>query len=388
MRDINIKIKAAIFETMEKILPAKMFDFLWSKYYIWNVKRNSTEVSEESYYVKNKNGLKGPDYCIFRFGMRVGLFSVANQMLFCHEWAVKNNYIPLVYVESPDDFMQEKPRFNNAYMWESCFQQPELLDEAFNKGNVLVSSAGDIAAGLHGIFKEINGDARDHPVHARMQNYRKYYAGLNKLSQKAWIFKPEVEAEIEKVQSNLFHQGMRVIGVVLREEFSLEDSEMTDAERRLYKRHPKALSLEETYKLIVEYMSKWNCTHVLITTLYQESLEYFQEKLGDKVISIERKRISFNEQKHVIEKVAETLGETLEVINKGRYKEIVYEDKEGSISRTNEVSRSYLIEMAAVANCDYCMGVKCGGLIGACIMNGGKFKDLYIFEDRNNIQGY
>lgn len=382
MKDKNIR--AEIFSIVEKILPDKMFDFIWSKYSIWNIKRKSTGVSVNAYYVRNKNGLKKPNYCIFRFGWGRGLFSIANQMLFFYEWAIQNNYIPLVDTEFYDDFMQEKFGLNN--LWEHCFQQPESFEGAFHKGNVLVSAinGGDMLVALHSTCKAINGDSQDWSAHTQMQNYQEYYARLNKLSQKAWLFKPEIKEKIESIQKKLFHSGMCVLGVVLREEFGMNDNEMTEAQRDVYKKHPKALPLEESYKLIVEHMSKWNCTHIFVATEFQEGLEFFQEKFGSKVIFIERKRKSLNEFKQINNKISEVLlnnyGEKLE--------EVVREYEGWSKQKQEEITISYTVEMATIAKCDYCMGVKCSGLIAACILNGGKFKDLYIFEDSNNIQNY
>lgn len=365
---------------MEKILPDKAFDFLWSKYSIWNIKRNSAEVSANAYYVRNKNGLKKPNYCIFRFGSAQGLFLVANKMLFYYEWAVANDYIPLVDIEFNDDFMQEKFGLNN--LWEYCFQQPKSINDVFYEGNVLISAinGGDV---LRSTCKEINGNSHDWRVHAKAQGYREYYAKLNELSQKIWIFKPEVKAKIESIQKELFHPGMRVLGVVLREEFGRDDSEMTEAQRTIYKKHPKALSLEETYKLIIEYMLKWNCTHVLITTLFQESIEYFKERLGSKAIFIERERRNFNEFRQINIQTSEDI-----VNNHGENYKAICEYVTGLKQKREQITIGYAAEMAVVAKCDYCMGVKCSGMIAACILNGGKFKDLYIFEDSNNIQNY
>ncbi len=379
MKDKNIK--SIIFIMMEKIFPDKAFDFLCSKYSIWNIKRNSTEVSADAYYIRNKNGLKKPNYYIFRFGFGQGLFLVANKMLFYYEWAVANNYIPLIDVGFSDDLIQGKFGLNN--LWEYCFQQPKSINDAFCEGNVLVSAinGGDV---LRSTCKEINGNARDWRVHAKIQEWREYYAKLNQISRKIWIFKPEIKAKIESTQQKLFHPGMCVLGVVLREEFGRDDKEMTEAQRILYKKHPKALSLEETYKLILEYMTKWNCTHVLITTMFQESIEYFKEKLGSKVIYIERERRNFYDFNKKNARTAEEI-----VNNNGeKYSENLREHAGWSKQRHEQTAIGYAVEMATIAKCDYCMGVKCSGLIAACILNGGTFKDLYIFEDSNNIQDY
>lgn len=375
-------VKNFIYKTVEKILPDKVFDFLWSKYYIWSVKRNSTEGSNRAYYVRNKSGLKEPNYCIFRFSYRRGLFSVANQMLFCCEWAMKNNYIPLVNMEFPDVSMKGSYGHNDAWVWEACFQQPESLNEVFDKGNVLISdfNSGDIYTGLHSIFKEINGDSHDYAAHAQMQNYREYYAKLNKLSQKAWVFQPEIKSRIEKTCKELFRPGMTVLGVVLREPFGIDENKMTELLKSSFKNHPKALSLEETYKYVEEYMLRWNCTHVLITTIYSDSLEYFIDKMGDKVIFVDREREVFDDENILKSQEASMLGDW------EKYREI--NGQKNTPQARERRTKDYAVEMAAIAKCDYCMGVKCSGLTGACILNGGKFKDLYIFEDKNNIQNY
>ena len=374
------KKKDAIFRLIVKILPDKIFDFLWSKYYIWTIKRADVEVSDNAYYVRNKDGVKFPNYYIFRFSSGEGLFAVANKMLFYYEWAMANNYIPLADVEFKDDFMQGKFELNN--LWEHCFEQPEPLSEVFRKGNVLVSAinGGNV---LRSTCKAINGDPNDWYVHAKTWDYREYYARLNQLSQKAWIFRPEVKEKIESTQKELFKPGMRVLGVVLREEFGMDNNEMTETQKVIYKTHPKALSLEETYKLIVEYMIKWNCTHVLITTMFQESIEYFIDKLGSKVIFLERERRSLNEYEQENAKLLEVI-----VNNNGEKEKEAHEHIGWSKQMQEEKTISYTVEMATVAKCDYCMGVKCSGLIAACILNGGKFKDLYLFEDSNNIQRY
>lgn len=373
-------VKEIIYNSAKAVMPDKLFDFCWNKYYISNVKRNCTQISKDSYYVKNKSGLQGMDYCIFRFGPGMGIFAIANKMIFYYEWAVANNFIPLVDSEYDEDFLEGKFGENN--FWEYCFQQPESLGAAFEKGNVLVSgiNGGNI---LKSTCKKINSNSNDSCIHATSQGYREYYARLHEISQKAWKFRPEVEQKIERTVNELLKPDMRVIGVVLREEFGMNDAEMTEEQRLVYKSHPKALSLEETYELIVKYMEKWNCTHVLITTMFQESLEYFKNKLGSKVIFTQRKRKSFNEFKKINAKSCEDI-----IHNKGDNLKELHRNSGSDIAERKERMVNYVVEMGTIAKCNYCMGVKCSGLIGACILNGGRYEDIYVFEDRNEAQRY
>lgn len=374
------KIKETLYQCVKSIIPCRLFDFLWNKYYISNIKRNCTQLSPDSYYVKNENDINAPNYCIFRFGIGMGVFAMANKMLFYYEWAEKNGFIPLVDSEYEEDFL--KGEFGEDNLWEYCFCQFESVKQAFDKGNVLVSSINGGGV-LQSTCKKINNNVEDASVHAITQGYREYYAKLNRMSQTIWKFRPEVEQKIERTASELIKPDMRVVGVVLREEFGMNDAEMTEEQRSVYKSHPKALSLEETYDLIVKYMEKWNCTHVLITTMFQESLEYFKNKLGSKVIFTQRKRRSFNEFKEHSAKSCEAIIHNKE----DNLKEL---HRNSGWDRTEQKERmlSYVVEMGTIAKCNYCMGVKCSGLIGACILNGGRYEDIYVFEDKNGAQRY
>lgn len=374
------KIKETLYQCAKSIIPCGMFDFLWNKYYISNIKRNCTQLSPDSYYVKNENDINTPNYCIFRFGIGIGLFAMANKMLFYYEWAEKNGFIPLVDSEYEEDFL--KGKFGEDNLWEYCFCQPESVKQAFDKGNVLVSSINGGGV-LQSTCKKINDNVEDAYIHAKKEGYHEYYARLHEISKRVWKFSPEVEKEVERAITELFRPEMRVMGVILREEFG-KSTKMTEEQRAIYKSHPEALSIEETYQLIIEYMKKWNCTHVLITTMFQESLEYFKKKLGDKVIYIKRERKDYNKNFEAYVKTCEDI-----IKNNGRnIKKLHCENGWLDQKKRKEGAIGYAVEMSAVAKCNYCMGVACSGLTAACILNGGEFEDIYIFEDRNKCSRY
>lgn len=366
--------KKIIVRLVESIVPVGFWDFVWGKYYIWSIKRKGSEKNESGYYVKHK-GRNTPNYCVFCFREGLGLFAVANQMLFYYEWAVKNHYIPLVYAE-----YSAKGETKN--IWETCFVQPEDLKEVFDKGNVLVNgqNAGQV---LRGTCKKINGDPKDAYVHAKSQNYQEYYADLKKISEKVWKFKPDVEMKIENVARHIFKPGMRVMGVILREEFGMDEAELTPEQRAVYKKHPRALSLEETYRIITEYMAQWGCTHVLISTMFEESIHYFKDRLEDKVLYIDRMRRNYDTFKKDNAKLIACLTHRDNAeLRKWR------EEAQMTVDKEEQWNIEYATEVAIVAKCNCCMGVKCSGLIAACILNGGAFENLYVFKDENNIERY
>lgn len=373
------KSKELIYKMISCILPKEIRDCLWGKYYIWNVKRKGNKPSVDSYYIKNPKKTK-VNYCLFRFGMAQGLFAVANKMLFYYDWAIKNHFIPLVDMGYEENFIKGELSRNNK--WEYCFQQVETIDKAIDTGNVLVFSVNG-GMTLSSMCKIVNNDVNDANIHAKTENYQLYYSILNRISKDVWRFQPEVEKRIYEKSVELFKPGMRVLGVVLREEFGMKDTDMTQEQRMIYKMHPKSVSIEETLKNVLEYMEKWKCTHVLVTTVFQESLEFFQSKLGEKVIYVDRKRRSFEEYKKQNAQICEDI-----VKNGGNNIKKIH-DNEGITKRdVEEGTVNYLIEMAMISKCNFCMGVKCSGLIGACILNGGNFEGIYIFEDENSIVRY
>ena len=49
---------------------------------------------------------------------------------------------------------------------------------------------------------------------------------------------------------------------------------------------------------------------------------------------------------------------------------------------------TYTEEIIGLSKCDYLIAAKSSGSIAALAMNGGKYKDIYILPDKNNIERY
>ena len=63
-----------------------------------------------------------------------------------------------------------------------------------------------------------------------------------------------------------------------------------DSDTNLFANHPIMPRVEEILLVTKEYMKKWNCTKIFLSTQYQESLELFVKEFGENVIYLERER--------------------------------------------------------------------------------------------------
>lgn len=111
-----------------------------------------------------------------------------------------------------------------------------------------------------------------------------------------------------------------------------------------------------------------------LTTMFAESVSLFQEEFGkDIVFFVERKRESFD--------IVKKSDEWIEMGEKEIYH---YCKNDNLLERT----KKYGNEILTVANCQYFIGAKCSGTSAALAINGGKYKDIYILPDANNIKRY
>lgn len=371
-----MSIKEAVLDVGLKVLPVSWIDYAQGKRYIQLATKGKRQISKEAYYVNNKDG-KPVTYILFRVSIGNGLFANALRMLFYFDWAMKNGLTPLVVIGHKEKL--EVGEYWDDNEWEYCFEQSDIRD-VLEKENVIVCNI-DGGESRRQFCKYINNNFYDINIHAVQEYYREYYEKIANASTDMWNFNKDAKNVILRATNFVEKEDGRVLGVALREEFSLSDEEMSESQKAIYGRHPKALSLEDTLQLIYKYMEMWECEYVFISTMFQESMDYFIDKLQEKVIFTNRKRKSFAEYVENNKKICEDI-----VNNSSNNLGKLSDDYWKNQHRQNELD--YLEEVSALSTCDYCMGVKSSGLIAALAMNGGRYKDVYIFEDCNKVQRY
>ena len=365
-------IKNRVFELLEKKLQYDTYKSI-RIWYEHLTTRDKKHLYRAAYFHKKKKNAK-EKYCIIRL-QAPGLmtFAAAIQYIFVYEWAKNKGYIPVLDLEFEYNYMHN--RLGEDNVWEYTFEQPISVKEALQKDWVLVESINVGDKWLPQTCLDINGKADDHYLHAVQDNWRNYYRKVHQYIEPIWTFKEDILDKYKTKYADKI-RGENVLGVMLREAFSKEASEkITDTwAKECYNQHPMAPDIYSTIEIVKECMKRWKCQKILLCTAYEESLEAFQREFGERfVLYIERKRCSLN--------TMVTINDTIRM----DAEEICARVQENGM---DEIVRTYSYEVIALADCQYFIGAKCSGTSAALAINGGKYKDIYILPDANNIKRY
>jgi len=334
--------------------------------------RKNKDFYREAYFVSRKNSKK--KYCIFRLEIPYYmLFSAGNLYLYMYNWAIDKGMIPILDVEYTYDF--ERYRLGEKNIWEMIFEQPLTVKKALNEDWVLVESIGIENHYLKRTCRKINGRSEDYYIHVQQKNWRNYYSKIHLFVKKAWVFKESFLKEFDLEYGHYFKNDHKILGVSLRESFSEDAKKLRSnvTAKNVYLRHPLVPGIEETIELVKHYMNEWNCEKIFLATIMQESVDLFIQEFGDRVIVVDRCRQS-------IEIFKETQT-SLEMTSKEK-KEMNEEKK------VRESIKPYAKEVLALSYCDYLVAAKSGGTAAALSLNGGKYEDIYILQDRNKSKRY
>ncbi len=370
-------IKKNFFCWLEEKLPYEQYIMIRSRYYWLSTPSEWHEKYRFPYFLSKKKNA-GKKYCIFRYAEPgSSLFSSGLGHIFSYEWAVSKGYIPIVDIEYAYDFQKKCLGKNNE--WEYCFEQSMNIKEVIGQDWVLVEQVGRNGTWLEETCLDINGSRDDAMIHVMATNWKDYYKKVNQYIKKIWIFKESFLNEYRQECGCRIKQGDVVIGLFLREEFSVDVAkERTNkTARELYKKHPLTIGIHEIFELVKKYMEDWGCNKLFISTEIQDSLDLFLGEFGDKVIYVSRKRVRSSLYR-----------------NHDQYWDMDAEGKRDYDKKLNEMLNkkdktiAYAKEVYGLSLCDYLIAPKSSGTAAALALNGGKYRDICILPDFNNIERY
>lgn len=133
--------------------------------------------------------------------------------------------------------------------------------------------------------------------------------------------------------------------------------------------------IQEVLTIVKEYMSKWKCNKIFLSTVYRESIEIFKHEFGDDLLYLERRRASFEDV------LTQPDGWSMSE------KEIC-EYAASKVEDTKQIAIEYVEEVLGLSECDYLIAATSSGSIAALSLNGGKYKDIYILPDKNRVIRY
>lgn len=360
-------IEKVILKIMEAILPATTFDriVIWWRRKVNKVKGKYPEVA---FYKKKKAKKK---YCVVRYSLPTfGIMAAGIQYIFCYYKLLNRGYIPVLDLEY--EYSYRKERIGEHGIWDLCFEQTIAAKDVVKEKYVLVTGElYDYSADAK-ISDWLNGNKEDHFIHTKKDNFREYYAKANELTASIWKVKEALVKELDEEIGDCL-ENHRVLGVFLRENFSSERRYTNQADSEVFARHPLLPTVSETIELIKNNLKHWNFDKIYLSTIYEDSIMYFRKEFGDKVIAISRERFDINQK---------------QTFSFSNTEQDMYQEYCNDIQKKNNLTVAYVKDLVALSKCTYFMGGPSSGSAAALTMNGGKYEDIYILEDRRKIMRY
>lgn len=339
----------------------------WRKYVSKCKKYTDIEYMYGYWYHRDKKSAD-PIYFIFRFELPgTGIGSVANTMIFCYDWAIRNGVIPIIDLEGKGVY--EKGEVGEQNVWEYCFQQAMPIKEVIKQKNVYISCLGPTLSDRR-TCERINGDKRDVSIH--FVNRPAYYEMTKAIGDSFLKLQPVLHNNVtEYVIQNL--RGYNTLGVALREEFSLVHDETQNDNLQFYCNHPRVPNIKESISIVKKYFEEWKCEKIFLSTIYEESINEFTKVFGDKVIFLQRERQKLSEAKEFINDIWDNHGSN---------------EKTNSYFKTDEWYErtvTYIEEIYILVNCKNLIGAPSSVSALAATINGGEYNNMYFFEDFNHV---
>lgn len=369
------KLRNMLYAVTERVVPAAAFQKMWA-YYVKKNQKFDENRYENTYILSSKRGKK--QYFVFRYKFgHMGIVAVARSALMACEWAQRHKMIPIIDYEWGYIYEDNKLGIDN--MWESIFIPITPIEQVMKEDNVLVGFINDTYSDPY-IREKFTGSKDEPWLQFADENWREYYKKINVYAQKWWRFREDVLERFTDTYRKLFRSDMKILGIALREEFSLKKEEIKGT---LLEEHPHQLGIEEMIPLIKQYMEKWNCTHLFVTTQMEDSIRRFQEEFGDKLLFTDRGRVEFDKFK----KTRSITEKYIFKRPKEFYEWINSENECAKLAKENvwnkKVLLEYLEEIYGLSLCDCLLAGKSGGSYFACVWNGGKYDALEILPDDN-----
>lgn len=203
----------------------------------------------------------------------VGIFSDYIVFLRMIEDAIEKNYIPVVDRKTFKNVFFKAP--DDVNTWESFFEQPygyTLDDIDYGNMEVYVNHIGSVVSPVS-------------ILHCQEEAVIDYWRSI---ARKYIRFKPEIRTKLLKKQKELLGDK-RVLGVSIREGYM----KLNEKEPEKLKGHPVQASVDEMIEISKLHMEKWRCPYVFFTCQTSDTEKMFKEKFGDRAISLNRNRTSY-----------------------------------------------------------------------------------------------
>lgn len=323
------------------------------------------------YSYKIRGGRKNPDkfFYIFRYDVPAyGILAVARTMPDNLLWAKRNGYIPVVMLEYRWNYKRKELLNNNV--WDYFFQQPGgySLEEVLRSKNVLVGMLREHKGNMNTFISEDPGH---------------YFGKDAQLYSLCVRLNEDIKVKLEQYFKKLFENKHNILGVALREGFGVHAS----VGNQHAKKHAHSINIEIAIEQVKQYMIKWNCDYIFLTTAYTDSIIQFSNVFGKQVIYTERERLLMSEHAENLR----LLDENCDVLDTSKYNEDhKFWDQYSNFDLYGNEQKvyDYLVEVYGLSQCNYLLADESSAVMAAEIWNGNKYKDIKFFNKEKTSSFY
>lgn len=311
-------------------------------------------------------------YIIFRMHTGFGLGYLIPLMIESFEWANEMGFIPVMYWADPNSLSDICNIDTSTNLWNDFFEQ---------NTNIIFETKVTIIGGMYSgytsdtVKKRVYLKQYDRGyLECEDPDWRMIFKNYNKYYNKWFVLKRDFIDEIEFEWKNIHKAGEQVLGIMLREEFSIDRSKLPP--NAALQQHPWVSDINEVIEDVKEFMILTHCNKVFVASMFEDSIEAFQQVFGiENVIYTKRKRKRFNEYEADYLKNASRLAEFDK--NFGEIKKVFPYDKLSHYS--------YMKEIYFCAKCESFTGHMCSGTRTALIVNGGKYKNYKMLPNHKSF---
>ena len=369
------ELKKKINVLLEKTLPYIFYRYIMILYRRMNSKDKVWSYEEECFLKWRPFSKK--KYCIIRMEFPVySIFSAAKRYLFAAEYVRSNGMYPIMDLEWRSDF--KKGILKGENIWENVFCQKKSRDVLREDATIYVSGINESFNWcLPETCADINHDATNYDIHATEEKWRGYYRNIYKYVKKYWKFNQYIIRETNRKSTEIFKHKEKILGVALRENFSGEFYALIKnlGQRKVYRNHPLGADVNEILDIVENCVKKWKCEKIFVASVYSDSIKKFEERFPGKIVYFERERM--------------TMAESIARINsRNKFLEDSMGEDQEHRDRSRRMVIEYTQETILLSKCAYLIGAKSGQTIAALSLNGGRYKDIKVLDDKRHIERY
>lgn len=311
-------------------------------------KKVLTAMKKYSFGNKNKN----KKFLILTGDSKLcGMYSAVLHMLPFMEWARKRNYIPIVDLTKRDlPLLQDEKKWRRENAWEYYYKQPTeeiSLAEVYQSKNVKILEK----------YYVMKASPRWNDIMPASEEELKRW---NRVIKKNIHLSDELAERVKTEKKKIFKDANKVLGVGIRAGYRYGMMK----NNALFNNHPKCATCEEYIAIVERKMDEWNCDAIFLAIDDREYWEKFVKHFGAKCRYIDRKLRHYFKDDNAVESIEE-----------------LFIEYGGCLVGTRKMNEEYVVETHLLAQCHALYAGIGGGTQFAYFMNGGRYKNIEIYNE-------